>query len=556
MADLSILIPARNEEFLAATIKDITEKMCGDTEVIAVLDGLWANPPIEDHPKVTLVYLPKSIGQRAATNLACKLSNAKYIMKVDAHCIFDEGFDVKLMEDMHDDWTMVPQLRHVHAFNWRCKKCGNEWYQGPVPKYCCKGAKFGNLEDRSKNPECDNTTDFERKIYWQPKRSPKSNHFRFDNTLHFAYWRELGKRPGFDGELSETMSIQGSCFIMTREKYWELNICDEAHGSWGQQGVEVACKTWLSGGKVMSSRKTWYAHLFRTQAGFGFPYQNNSIEQAREFSRDLWFSPLPELQKKFPQAIYDLQWLLNKFGPVPGWDVSKGVVYYTCNTAPEEIMRVCQNRLKRAIQGKRLVSVSREPLDFGENIHLPGPRGYLQMFKQILAGIEALDTDIVFLAEHDVMYHKSHFDFTPPEIDKFYYNTNVWKVRYEDGHAMRTADMKQVSGLCAYRDLMLRHYRKRVKLLEDAQKNMSEEEFNRHVRKMGFEPGTHGREERVDNNKAEGWESSVPNVDIRHGENLTASRWSPDQFRNKKYTEGWQESDEVPGWGRFKDFFV
>lgn len=45
------------------------------------------------------------------------------------------------------------------------------------------------------------------------------------------------------------------------------------YGSWGNQGIEVACKTWLSGGRVLVNHNTWYAHMFRTQgAEFGFPY--------------------------------------------------------------------------------------------------------------------------------------------------------------------------------------------------------------------------------------------------------------------------------------------
>jgi len=86
MPDLSILIPARNEMFLSRTIEDIFAHAEGDTEVICVLDGQWADPPIADHPKSTLVYHSQSIGQRAATNEAAKLSDARYLMKVDAHC--------------------------------------------------------------------------------------------------------------------------------------------------------------------------------------------------------------------------------------------------------------------------------------------------------------------------------------------------------------------------------------------------------------------------------------------------------------------------------------
>ena len=55
MTDLSILIPARNEMFLSRTIRDITEHARGDYEIIAVLDGAWADPPIHDHDRVTLI---------------------------------------------------------------------------------------------------------------------------------------------------------------------------------------------------------------------------------------------------------------------------------------------------------------------------------------------------------------------------------------------------------------------------------------------------------------------------------------------------------------------
>ena len=170
------------------------------------------------------------------------------------------------------------------------------------------------------------------------------------------------------------------------------------------------------------------------------------------------------------------------------------------------------------------------------------------MFKQILAGLKELDTDIVFFAEHDVLYHLSHFDFIPPEKDKFYYNTNVWKLRLEDGHAIRTDFCQQTSGLCAYRDLLLEHYEKRVKLVEE----------NGFTRKMGFEPGTHGRGERVDDYKSGNWESKSPNIDIRHSQTLTPSRWNKDQFRSQRYTKGWQETEKVPGWeyneGQFEEF--
>jgi glycosyltransferase involved in cell wall biosynthesis len=292
MADLSILIPARNEMWLARTIQDILAHLEGDTEIIAVLDGQWAEPVIPDHERVTLIYHSQSIGQRAATNEAAKLSTAKYLMKCDAHCAFDQGFDVKMLADMQDNWTMAPLMRNLHVFDWVCQN-GHRRYQGPSGP--CK--------------ECGEPT--ERDVVWIAKNNPQSTAYRFDRDLHFQYWDAYKKQQ--TGDLVETMSLQGSCFMLTRAKYFELDICEERHGSWGQQGTEVACKTWLSGGKCIVNKRTWYAHLFRTQGGdFGFPYPNPGIEQARKYSQDLW------LNNKWDKAVHPLEWLIEKFNP-PDW---------------------------------------------------------------------------------------------------------------------------------------------------------------------------------------------------------------------------------------------
>ena len=224
---------------------------------------------------------------------------------------------------------------------------------------------------------------------------------------------------------------------------------------------------------------------------------------------------------------------------MPGWDVSKGIVYYTDNQLDDNIMRVVQARLSKSAGGNRIVSVSLKPIDFGDNITLPLERGYLTMAKQILAGLEELDTDIAFLCEHDVLYPKEHFDFVPPSNDVYYYNTNVWKVRYEDGHAVKVDNCQQLSGLCANRQFLINHYRERIKRIEQ----------NGFTRKMGFEPGTHNRSERIDSFKSASWESTIPLVDIRHNKNLTPNRWRKDQFRDQRYTVGWQETKDIPGWG-------
>ena len=531
MPDLSILIPARNEQFLARTIEDILQNIRGDTEIIAVLDGQWADPPIPDYPDqpvVTLIYHPESIGQRAATNEAAKLSQSKYIMKCDAHCAFDEGFDVKMLDEMQDNWTMVPVMKNLHAFDWVCPVCNNRMYQGPKPEIC---------------PQCQRFREHERDIVWRAKPSPNSTAYRFTRELQFKYFPELKKRQ--KGDIVETMSLQGSCFMATQDKYWELELCDESWGSWGQQGTEVAIKTWLSGGRVVCNRKTWYAHMFRTRKGFNWPYPapGKSQRKARKISQDIF------LNDKWDKAIHPLSWLIDKFAPVPDWeeqkptkDLTKGIVYYTDNRLDEKILLACQKQLEKAVDGKQIVNISLQPMDFADNIVLPLERGYLTMFKQILRGLEVMETDIVFFCEHDILYHPSHFDFTPEKDDIYYYNENVWKFRASDGHALFYY-VKQTSGLCANRELLLQHYRKRVEFVEK----------NGYNNRIGFEPGTHGRAERLDDYMANGWMSEFPNIDIRHKDNLTPSRWNKKESHNQEFTRGWKESNEIPGWGIIKD---
>lgn len=214
---------------------------------------------------------------------------------------------------------------------------------------------------------------------------------------------------------------------------------------------------------------------------------------------------------------------------------SKGIVYYTDSRLNDKYAIPVRKQLNKI--GLPIVSASLLPLDFGINITFTATRGYMTMFEQILAALQLSESEIIFFAEHDILYHPSHFDFYPVQDNVFYYNQNVWKVRASDGHALHYL-CSQTSGLCAYRQLLIEHYSKRIEYIKD----------NGYSSKIGFEPGTHNRIPEL-SGKSDVWMSEYPNIDIRHDDNLTTSRWRKDQFRNQKYTEGWTESDTIPGWG-------
>lgn len=305
MFELSVLIPARNEMFLRRTVESVLENIEGNTEIIVVLDGAWADPPLEQHPRVQVIYHPVAIGQRAATNEAARVSNAKYIMKLDAHCTVDKGFDVKLMQDCEKDWTVIPRMYNLHAFDWRCVNCGERTYQGGKPTQCgtCKG------------------TEFETVMVWGPRKTRRTDFARFDRDLHFQYWGSYEKRPEAQGDIADVMCFVGACFFMERERYFALEGLDENHGSWGQMGMEISAKSHLSGGRQVVNKKTWFAHLFRTQPGFGFPYEMRGSDQdkARDYSRWFWNHENPDALPHWDKAVYPLRWMIDKYQPVPEW---------------------------------------------------------------------------------------------------------------------------------------------------------------------------------------------------------------------------------------------
>ena len=309
MPDLSVLIPARREEWLARTVADVLEHSELDTEIIAVIDGEHLGERPAPHPRLRLIELAEPIGQRAATNLASKEARGRYVMKLDAHCSLDQGFDRKCLEALngHPDWTLVPVQRNLHVFDWVCAACGHCTYMGPTLAQCEK---------------CGFTEPQKREMVWKPRGGTSTDFWRFDHELHFQYrgeWKGM-RLEDPDGQIADTMTCIGACWVMDRERYLKLDGLDESHGSWGQMGTEIACKTWLSGGRMIVHRGTWFAHMFRTRADFSFPYpmQWSVQERAREYSRNLW------LNDAWPKQVLSLAWLVNKFKPLPGWHSPEG----------------------------------------------------------------------------------------------------------------------------------------------------------------------------------------------------------------------------------------
>lgn len=270
---LSILIPSRNEEFLEKTIADIKEHAEGDVEILTEEDS--------------------GLGQRGLTNKLARQATGEYLMKLDAHCSLSQGFDVALLEKMDNNTIMTPILARLHAFDWVCEECG--------------------VRQRQDNkPTCHDK--LRKEIVWDIEHKPFTTRYYFDSNFVFNYC----PHEDIKDELVETMALQGSCFVISKEKYFELDICDEKIGSWGAQGVETALKAWLSGMRVVTNTNAYYGHMFRTS---DIPYERpqSEIDDVYKKTRDMW------LYNRWPKQIKPLSWVLNKFNP-PNWDDKKEFV--------------------------------------------------------------------------------------------------------------------------------------------------------------------------------------------------------------------------------------
>lgn len=224
----------------------------------------------------------------------------------------------------------------------------------------------------------------------------------------------------------------------------------------------------------------------------------------------------------------------------------KGIIYFTNNKHTPAIFKGVQEQILKS--GLPITSASYLPIDFGDNEVVPDP-SIMGYFKRILSCLERSTADYVFFCESDVLYHPSHFEFTPPRNDTFYYNTNVWKWNYYDHRVITYDHQGSLSCCCVNRKLALDFFRRRLKIIYEKGYDKIPSFGNPNwAREMGYEPGKHGGRNKLEPALAEEWRSEYPNIDIRHTRCMTVPKMQVEGF--KKKPTNWQEDliENLPGW--------
>lgn len=278
---VSIIIPARNEQFLAKTVDDIIRNATGNIEIIVILDGYWDSLP--DHPGLTIIHRSQAKGMRHAINSAAAIAKGKYLLKTDAHCMFAHGFDETLKANCDGDWIVIPARFSLDPEAWGVKHTGKARVDY---HYLC-----------------------------HPTNGKKDD----DPGMHARVWNERARQRLNNPEynIDEEMSFQGSCWFMPRKHFTDFlgGMDEQNYGTFIQEPQEIGLKTWLGGGKVMVNKLTWYAHLHKGKTyGRGYSISKNSMVKGSAYSTDFW------MNNRWTGRKHDLEWLIDKFAPVPTWE--------------------------------------------------------------------------------------------------------------------------------------------------------------------------------------------------------------------------------------------
>jgi hypothetical protein len=216
---------------------------------------------------------------RAGINSCAQVATGKYLMKVDAHCAFAEGFDEVLQADCEDNWVVIPRRYSLDPDTWQ--------------------------PDMKRTPI---DYEFLSYPYW------KEDHF----GLHGTQWRQRTKERlnKSEYEIDDNMSFQGSCWFTTKDNFLNRigGLQEEGYGTFIGEPQEVGLKTWLGGGRQVTNKKTWYAHLHKGKwFGRGYSVSRSGLRNGNIYSATYWMT------NSWPDRIHDLDWLVERFWPVPSW---------------------------------------------------------------------------------------------------------------------------------------------------------------------------------------------------------------------------------------------
>ena len=125
------------------------------------------------------------------------------------------------------------------------------------------------------------------------------------------FWHREKERK--DILIDDIIAFQGACWFMPKDLFFKIGGLENEQFNLHQEAQELCFKVWLSGGRVVVNKKTWYAHLHKGAGGRGFHLLKQDKYDAEDYSVDFW------MNNRWPGQTRDMKWLMDKFLPLDGW---------------------------------------------------------------------------------------------------------------------------------------------------------------------------------------------------------------------------------------------
>jgi hypothetical protein len=244
---------------------------------------------------------------RNSVNIGANLAKGKYIMKCDDHCMFGKGFDEILAKDCEDNWLVNPGRYAMDVENWKRTRGPTEYLFITYPY------KTDNLYGNGLHG----------------KKWIGEDGIGINMGVDQFYWRENHRR---DIPIDDMMTFQGSCWFLPKEHYFRIGMLDEKHCDLMEnEPQELGFKTWLSGGRCVVNKNTWYAHMHKNERelderGRSWKLSWNAMRETGRFQTWYWMGD------KWPLATRKMRWFVEHFWPIPGWPDNweeDGIRYYS-----------------------------------------------------------------------------------------------------------------------------------------------------------------------------------------------------------------------------------
>lgn len=294
MAKVSIIIPSRDCQFASRTVDDIFDHASGDIEVIVVCDNWWPEPPLKERPNMIIVHKGTATGMRKSLNMAARIASGEYLMKLDDHCMLGDGFDEILQKDFEWDWLANPSRYAMDAEKWERGRGPTEYLFITYPYV--KDNLYGNG--------------------LHGKKWIGEDGFGTDMGHQQFYWREDHSK---DKKIDDMMTFQGSSWFMTKKKFFEIGCLDEKHCDLMEnEPQELGFKVWLSRGRCIVNKNTWYAHMHKHEQprdvrGRTWKLSYNAMRETGRFQTWYW------MNNKWPFRTRSIESFVDHFWPIPGW---------------------------------------------------------------------------------------------------------------------------------------------------------------------------------------------------------------------------------------------